>query len=137
MTTNDDFSTIADGLETVTLLRRETPGGPGETIVHALRRAMGVAEVIGENRRNVESDGRYTAADVSWSLPAAELASPPRLGDVLQDGAGRRWTILDVRLVALGARWRCFTRELSIAFGLEDLIDILKAETTQNESGVL
>jgi hypothetical protein len=127
-TTTDDFAAITDGLESVTLLRRETPGGPGETIARALRRAMGVAEVIGDNRRNVESDGRYTAADVSWSLPAAELANPPRLGDVLQDGAGRRWTILDARLVALGDRWRCFTRELSIAFGLEDLIDVLEVD---------
>jgi hypothetical protein len=131
MTTNitdNDFEMIADGLESVTLLRRELLTGPGKVIARALRRALGVAEVIGENRRTVESDGRYTASDVSWSLPAAELANPPRLGDVLQDGVGRRWTLLDARLVAIAARWRCFARELSIAFGLEDAIDVLKVD---------
>ena len=31
---------------------------------------------------------------------------------MILDAAGRRWTILEMRLVALGARWRCRTREL-------------------------
>ena len=38
---------------------------------------------------------------------------------------------------ALGARWRCRTRELSIAFGLEDTIDVLKAEYSKSESGAV
>jgi hypothetical protein len=129
-TTTNDFPAIADGLEPVTLLRRESPAGPGEIIPHALRRTIDAAEVIGENRRTIESDGRYFATDASWSLPVPELTAAPRLGDVLRDAAGRRWTILEARLVALDARWRCFTRELSIAFGLEDAIDVL-----QNVSG--
>jgi hypothetical protein len=141
MTTNftpeDDFAAVADGLEPVTLLRRESPGGPGETLAHALRRAIDIAEVVGENRKTVESDGRYTAADVSWSLPAEELADAPRLGDIILDADGRRWTILEVRAVALGTRWRCRTRELSIANGLEDLVDILQAEYTTSESGAV
>jgi hypothetical protein len=132
--TTDDFATITDGLEPVTLFRRQSPGD-GELIPHALRRAIDTAEVLGDNRKTIESDGRYTAADAAWNLPVAELASEPRLGDVLEDAAGRRWTILEARLVALGARWRCRTRELSIAFGLEDLIDVLVAEYSQNESG--
>ncbi len=136
-TTIHDFAAITDGLESVTLLRRETPGGPGEAVPHALRRAIEAAEVVGENRRTIESDGRYTAADASWSLPAAEVAAAPRLGDVLLDAAGRRWTILETRLVALAARWRCRTRELSIAFGLEDAIDVLAAEYFQSESGAV
>ena len=36
----NDLAQVADGLETVTLPRRgSTPGGPGTTITHALRRA--------------------------------------------------------------------------------------------------
>lgn len=141
MTTNfstaDDFTTVADGFEAVTLLRRESLAGPGENIPHALRRAIDTAEVIDGNRKTIESDGRYTSADAAWNLPAVELTSPPRLGDVIEDAAGRRWTILETRLVALGSRWRLRTRELSIAYGLEDLIDILKAEYTQSESGAV
>jgi hypothetical protein len=134
-TTADDFAAIADGLESVTLLRRESPSGPGEVISHALRRTIDTAEVIGENRKTIESDGRYTAADAAWSLPAEEAPDAPRLGDVLQDAAGRRWTILEVQLVAMSARWRCRTRELAIAYGLEDVIDVLVAEYSKSESG--
>ena len=136
-TTTDDFAAIADGLEPVTLLRRESPSGPGEIVPHSLRRTIDAAEVVGGNRKTIESDGRYTAADASWSLPAAEVAGAPRLGDVLQDAAGRRWTILEVRLVAMSARWRCRTRELSIAFGLDDAIDVLEAEYSKSESGAV
>jgi hypothetical protein len=134
-TPNNDFAAVADGLEPVTLLRRETPNGPGEAILHALRRTIDAAEVVGKNRKTIESDGRYTAADANWSLPAAELTRAPRLGDAILDAAGRRWTILEVRLVALSARWRCRTRELSIANGLEDDVAILQAEISTNESG--
>jgi hypothetical protein len=37
---SSDLSTVADGLETITLLRRgRTPGDAGTVIAHALRRA--------------------------------------------------------------------------------------------------
>jgi hypothetical protein len=136
-TTTGDSAAVADGLEAITLLRRQSPAGPGESVPHALRRAVDAAEVVGENRKTIESDGRYTAADASWSLPVEELSAPPRLGDVVLDAAGRRWTILETRLVALGGRWRCRTRELSIAFGLEDLIDVLVADYSKSPSGAL
>jgi hypothetical protein len=123
--TAGDFATVADGLQTITLLRRESPAGPGEVVAHALHRAIDTSEVVGENKRTIDSDGRYTAADVVWSLPAAELSAPPRSGDVIQDSADRRWTIVETRLVALADRWHCSTRELAIAEGLEDEIDIL------------
>jgi hypothetical protein len=135
-TTNNDFAAITDGLESVTLLRRESLTEPGETISYALRRTIDTAEVIGDNRKTIESDGRYTATDTVWNLSIDQLTDAPRLGDVLQDAAGCRWTILEVRLVLFRSRWRCHTRALSIAYGLEDLIDILQAEYTQSESGV-
>jgi hypothetical protein len=116
-------------------LRRESTGGSGETIAHALRRTIDAAEVVGGDRKTVDSDGRYTAADASWSFPSEGLSAAPRLGDILRDSAGRRWTILETRLVAFDSRWRCRTRELSIAFGLEDAIDILAAEYAKSESG--
>lgn len=141
MTTNfstiGDFSAVADGLESITLLRREIPADRGVAIAHALRRTIDLAEVVGGNKRTIETDGRYFAADASWSFPTAELTGEPRLGDTLLDAAGHRWKILEVRLVALGARWRCRTRELSIAYGLEDDIAVLKAAYSKSASGAV
>jgi hypothetical protein len=127
-----DDLTITDGTETVTLLRRgSTPGGAGETIRHALRRAIAATEgsidTTADVHKNVPSGGQYTAASVVWHLPTAELPVTPQLGDVLLDGSGQCWTILDVSCQALGSRWRCDTRNVAVAFGLDDTISVLKA----------
>ena len=103
----DDLA-ITDGTEAVTLLRRgSTPGGPGEIISHALRRAITAAEATintsSDVHKNVPSDGQHTAASVVWHLPVAELPIAPQLGDVLLDGGGQRWTILEVKQATLGA----------------------------------
>ena len=126
-----DLANVADGTEPVTLLRRgKSAGGSGERIAHALRRAITTGEAAIVNQGNVHkvvaSGGQCTAADLVWHLPAAELAEPPRLGDVIVDGGSGRWTILAVKRTTLGARWRCETRNVSIAFGLDDTITVLK-----------
>ena len=128
---SDDLSTLADGTETVTLLRRgSTPGAAGTVIAHALRRAItaGQAAIVnrGDVRKSVVSDGRYTALDLVWHLPVAELPESPRLGDVILDGDNQRWTILTVKRATLGARWRCETRNVSVVTGLDDTISVLK-----------
>ena len=128
---SNDLSTVADGLETVTLLRRgRTPGDAGTLIAHALRRAItaGEAAVIntGDVRKQVPSGGRQLANDLVWHLPVVELPDAPQLGDVILDGDGRRWTILTVKLATLGARWRCETRDVGIAVGLDDAISVQK-----------
>lgn len=131
---------ITDGTETVTLLRRgSTPGGPGEIIGHALRRAVATTEgsidTTSDVHKNVPSDGRYTAAAVVWHLPATELPVAPQLGDVLLDGSGQRWTILGVACAMLGARWRCEAKNVVVAFGLDDTISVLKSVGTAGDSG--
>ena len=129
---SDDLTDVADGLETVTLLRRgSTTGTAGTVISHALRRAMSAAEAAMVTRgdvrkKNVPSSGQHTAAAVVWHLPVAELTAAPRLGDVILDGQGQRWTILIVKHTTLGARWRCETRDVAVAFGLDDTISVLK-----------
>jgi len=135
-----DFSRVADNMEAVTLLRRGVmPGETGTVILHALRRAVQSGEFAARNRdesrRYVNSDGQCVATDVDWHLPAAELDKPPTIGDVILDGDGRRWTILEIELIMLRSRWKCFSRELSIAHGLDDTVDILKAEYAKSESG--
>ena len=128
----DDLAAVTDGTETVTLLRRgSTSAAAGTIIAHALRRAATTSEATVFNRNDVHKSvpggGQHTAADVVWHLPAAELAEAPRLGDLILDGAGQRWTVLEVQSATLGARWRCAGRNVAIAFGLDDTITVLKS----------
>jgi len=128
---SDDLASVADGMETVTLLRRgRTLGDAGTVIAHALRRAITAGEAAmvntGDVRKQVPSGGRQLADDLVWHLPASELPDAPRLGDVILDGDGRRWTILAVKLATLGVRWRCETRDVAIAVGLDDAISVQK-----------
>ena len=125
------MTAIGDGLEAVTLLRRgSTSGIAGTAIAHALRRAISAAEAAivttGDVHKNVPSDGQYAAAAVVWHLPVTELPLAPQLGDVILDGQGQRWTILEVKRATLGTRWRCETGNVTVAFGLDDTISVLK-----------
>jgi hypothetical protein len=135
-----DFAQVVDGTESVTLLRRgSTPGEGGTVIAHALRRAISTGETTfgnrSEVRKHVDSDAQVRAADAAWHLPAEELPSAPQLGDAILDAAGCRWTILEVHEATRGSRWKCYTRELAVAHGLDDTITILKAEYEKSESG--
>jgi hypothetical protein len=128
---SDDLSTVADGTETVTLLRRgSTPGDAGTTIAQALRRAITAGEAAnvnsGDVRKQTPSGGKQLTADVVWHLPTAELPDAPRLGDIILDGEGCRWTVLTVKRTTLGARWRCETRNVAIAAGLDATISVQK-----------
>jgi hypothetical protein len=129
---SDDLAAVTDGAETVTLLRRgSTLGTSGTVIAHALRRAMSAMEATivtrGDVRKKVAGAGRHTAAAVVWHLPVAELPMAPRLGDLILDGDGQHWTILEVKLTTMGSRWRCETNNIAVAFGLDDTISVLKA----------
>ena len=118
---SSDLSSVTDGLEAVTYRRRgERSGSAGTAVEHALRRAVTMQEASA-------SDGRYTTSDVVWHLSSAELPQSPRLGDMVCDAAGQRWTILSAVCTMLGSRWKCVTRSLAIVFGLDDTISVLKA----------
>ena len=132
-----DFAEVADGLETVILKRR---GSSNQTVVSgALRRAVTTQQARARNRydtwKKVASDGRYAAGDTTWHLPAEQLGESPLLGDVIVDGDGHRWTILAVHLVTLQTRWQCLGRNLVVAHGLDDTINVLKASYVQGEGG--
>jgi len=135
-----DLSIIADGTETLALLRRDAPAGePGTTIDGALRLAVVRREPIVGNRyevrRQVDTFGRFTAADVVWRLPAGSLPLAPELGDVLLDTAGRRWTILEVEQPPLPTCWRCTARDLALAYSLDDCIAVLRPVYAKGAGG--
>ncbi|MGI6420407.1 MAG: hypothetical protein ACOX1P_32655 [Thermoguttaceae bacterium] len=121
----DDFPSVADGLEPVTLIR---PGSELAIELAALRGAV-------SRREAAASAGRYTAADVAWHLPGRTFTPEPRVGDLLMDGGGRRWTILSVTRATCGARWRCICRNLAVEQGLDDYIDLERAVATKSAAG--
>ena len=137
---SDDFLTVADGLEPITLLRRgNASAAAGVSVPHALRRILSVSEASiitgGDVNKKVPGGGHHTAADIVWHLPIAELTEEPRLGDAIIDGDGERWTILNVKRLTFGSRWRCEARNVAIAFGLDDTISVLKASYTKSPYG--
>jgi hypothetical protein len=120
-----DFEDVCDGLEAVTLLRR---AASTVAVTSALQRAVKDSEVAA-------SDGKYIGGDTRWHLPVAEVATRPRIGDRIQDAAGEFWHILDVFDETLTARWKCISRNLRIAMGLDTHVRIQEA-TVSNVRGV-
>jgi hypothetical protein len=122
----DDLADVADGLVPVTVTR---PGGSGSTqVAGALRRAI-------DTRQLEQSGGRYTAGDATWYLPVSQLASPPRLGDAIVDADDQRWTVLEVRKTVNDGAWRCVGRNLAVAEGLNEYIDVEKATYAKSDGG--
>lgn len=121
-----DFESICDGLEAVTLNRR---GSSSDVSVSAaLRRNVSTTEITASN-------GRLMSGDTRWHLPAAEVATSPRMGDWIVDSSSNYWQILEVRQDTLSNRWRCVTRNLRIAFGLEDTATIEQASYAKGTAG--
>jgi hypothetical protein len=113
-----DFVDVIDGLEAVTLNRR---GSSSDVeITSALQRNVSTAEIG-------PSDGRYRAGDVRWHLPVSEVSATPQLGDWIVDAASARWQVIEVGEDTLSSRWRCVTRNLAIAYGLNDTVVIEEA----------
>ena len=122
----NDLADVADGLGQVTIRR---PGSSNSTqVAHALRRMVKVRELR-------ELDGHYRASDVTWHLPISEMTSRPRLGDVIIDSDGQRWTVLDVRKETTDSRWRCVCRDLAVVHGLDQYVDIEKVTYTKSDGG--
>ncbi len=124
-----DLSEAADGLEAVMLYRRGvSPGAAGQPVAHALRRGSAT-------RPAAAAAGQATVGEAVWHLPAEELSQPPAIGDMILDGLGRRWTVLEAQSTALGSRWRCRTRCLALAFALDDTVTVLEAAYAKGEGG--
>ena len=121
-----DFSNVVDHKEAVTLKR---PGSSQTSYTDgALRRAVTTEEAE-------TSQGEYTLSDVVWHLSAADVTDPPRPADIIVDGAGTRWTVIEVAQMTAAARWRCVCRNLAIAHGLDLFVDIERAVYTKDARG--
>jgi hypothetical protein len=123
---SDEFAQWADGLENVTLRRREH----GETIqiATALRRDVVTQEAE-------PSGGAAILSDAVWHLQMPEAELPPQLGDVVIDAGDLHWTIQQTEQLPLLGRWKCTARELRVALGCDDHVDVQRAEWDDLGSG--
>ena len=83
-----------------------------------------------------QAGGQVLEGDRYWVWPiVATLAMPP-LGSLLIDGDGTKWTILSVtkKQYPQGV-WTAHTRNLSVAYGLNNLASVLKASYTKSPGG--
>lgn len=113
-----DFSTIVDGAEVVTLLRR---GSPAQV-------AIPIAWRFIDRRSEAEpAAGLAVQADVEWQFEWDAATKPPQLGDRIRDTSGQCYTVLAVNRLQGSTRLRCETRSLSIAYGLDCLVSIEEA----------
>jgi len=113
-----DFAEFADNLEPVTLRRR---GSTQQIIVETAYRHQGVTQEM------EPTGGAVLQTDAVWHLrfPTGEVA--PQLGDVVIDQHENRWTILQTEELSQLGRWKCAARELRIAYGCHDRVDIERA----------
>ena len=115
---SSEFAQWADGLENVTLRRRDS----GETvaITVALRR-----DVVAQEAE--PSGGAALQTDAVWHLQLPAGESPPELGDIVIDARDYHWTIQQTEELPLLGRWKCSARELRVAFGCVDHVDVQRA----------
>lgn len=119
-----DFAEIVDGLEEVTLCRRD---GVTTVSVAAARRQR-------VNQREAEpSAGMVVESNAEWHLAFNEGVAP-HVGDVVLDANGGRWTILTAEQLPMLARWKCATRDLRIAYGCGERVDIGRPVWSEGET---
>ena len=94
----DDFTSITDGLSSVTV--------GGLSVTNALRRQISIKEAE-------SSGGKYLASDVTFHFPLTEHATQPDLGAIIADSDGN-WRIVSAAKQTLNTRWRCVCRLLAI-----------------------
>lgn len=123
-----DFSDVTDLLEPVTLKDRR--GNTLDSIPAAKRLSLSTREAAA-------SGGQYRQGDTTWHLPVDSVTAPPQLGQKIIDSFGDNYTILGIDRIVLDSRYRCISRNLTIAEGLDQLITIQRATWTKGRSGAL
>jgi hypothetical protein len=90
--------------------------------------------VRAENREAETSAGQAIQTDATWYLQL-EGSATPQIGDILVDQQGCRWTILAAEYSVHLARWKCTTRELRLAYGCGERVDIERPVWVNGEGG--
>jgi hypothetical protein len=125
LNTQQDFATILDGAEPVTVRRWNSPETISVTAAWRYASKMDEVEI---------GSGDYARHDVIWQLPWDPSDEGPRLGDLVIDAAGECWTIITVERLRLDTRYKCLARNLLLAFGLDTQVDVQLADVTDLSS---
>ncbi len=115
---HDDFSTILDGAEPISLQRH----GSANTV--AVLKAWRYSFETTEAQAGISGVVRN---DVVWQFVWDEAVDRPRVGDSLIDAANECWTILAVVERGNKSRLQCVTRNLRLVHQLDDRIEIQQA----------
>jgi hypothetical protein len=118
LTIHDDFSTILDGVEAISLQRH----GSADTV--AVPKAWRYSAETAEAQAGFSGVVR---SDVVWQFVWDEAVDRPRVGDSLVDATNECWTILAVVERGNKSRLQCITRNLRIVHQLDDRVEIQQA----------
>ena len=122
----DDFAAIVDGVQAITLKRRDSAA------------TVAVPNAWRFSARTLEAEpagGHVARADVVWEFTWDAESEPPRLGDALIDAAGECFTILAIDRFDTTGRVRCETRNLRIVYQLNDRVDVQRAVIEDSGGG--
>ena len=126
LTIHDDFSTIIDGAEPISLKRR----GSADTV--AVPKAWRYSSQTQEAQAGISGVVRN---DAVWQFAWDEAVDRPRVGDSLIDATNECWTILAVVERGHKSRLQCITRNLRLVYELDDRIEIQQAVWEDSGSG--
>jgi len=115
---HDDFATVVDGVEPITLKRRDS----------AATIAIAAAWRFASRTSEAEAGGGHVAQrDVVWQFAWDAANDLPRLGDTLLDATGGCFNILAVESLRAASRLRCTTRNLSLVVPWNDRVEVQQA----------
>ena len=121
--------TVWDNLENATLSHvRVGQSAYLETVLRAKRRNLTFKE-------KAASNAAYVGAQLIWLLPADLVTLGVKPGDLITDADGSIYTVLETDLAALKSFWRLTTVNLSIAFDLQDAVDVQRATIILDGAG--
>lgn len=116
-----------DATEAIRYEVAHVPGNLETQISVAKHRPVSYAEPL-------PSFGVYLHADILWLIPQKVIASAfqPKLRDVVIDGDGTRWTVINVERKKQRQTWWLTCRNLILAFDLRDTITIERASAVED-----
>lgn len=126
---NDDITSIADGVQPISLRR---PGSDFETkIPRALLRPYH------RHRQFAVQERIVPTAYAHCYIAMDSIPSSPLEGDELEDSEGTVWFVVEVNLSGLNSTWQCVAKSYSVRFELEEHVDLLATAYTKTSVGVL
>jgi hypothetical protein len=115
---HEDFSTILDGAEAITVKRRDT--AVEIAVPKAWRFSTATAEALASTQD-------VATSDVTWQFAWNDAVDRPRIGDYILDAASNSWTILSLSELGAKTRLRCVARNLFFVHALVDVVTIEQA----------